>query len=357
MGHKTNAQKIYITEICLIRLILVAMIVVHHTFAPFSPGMWEQIYPENIYIGVYSHLSRICMIAVMECFSFVSGWIFGYQVLTKGELMLNPRRLLASKFKRLIVPSLVFSILYILILTPYLLQDPWLSAVLVIKGFGHLWYLPILFWCFVCLIILEKTHLNHYWMLAILFATAIFSYIHLPLDFEKTVYYMFFFYAGYMLGREKLSFKKLTSVRRVGLIGLSLIAAYIFTDRILPNLLTNLNPALTENAQDYLIPTIFWLCKIIYSSLGVLFIVCLAECVIHTLKLKLSRFWIDLSTYTFGIYIFQQFILMIIYYHTPLKHYVSPYAVPWISLIITLVLSYFLSVGMRRNKVGKLLGF
>ena len=65
----------------------------------------------------------------------------------------------------------------------------------------------------------------------------------------------------------------------------------------------------------------------------------------HT-KLKLSR-------YCFGVYLFQQFVLEILYNKTTLLESVGSYWLPWIGFLIALPLSLALAWGTNKTKIGR----
>ena len=60
-----------------------------------------------------------------------------------------------------------------------------------------------------------------------------------------------------------------------------------------------------------------------------------------------------LNDNSMGIYIFQQFVLMILYYKTDLPLYIGPYLLPWVGIIVTLLISLALSVLLRKTKIGR----
>ena len=76
------------------------------------------------------------------------------------------------------------------------------------------------------------------------------------------------------------------------------------------------------------------------------------EKVINYLKSK--PVLITLSGYCYGVYIYQQFILQILYYKTSLPLQVNIYWLPWIASFITLVLSVLLCHLTLKFKWGRL---
>lgn len=71
--------------------------------------------------------------------------------------------------------------------------------------------------------------------------------------------------------------------------------------------------------------------------------------------LTLSPFWIKLSGYCFGIYLFQQFILQWLYYHTALQEYIGIIVLPWLAFAVTLILSWLLTHIMMQTRAGRYL--
>lgn len=74
----------------------------------------------------------------------------------------------------------------------------------------------------------------------------------------------------------------------------------------------------------------------------------------HTRKtdFKCSNFTIRLSSVCYGVYIFHQFILVYIYYHTSLPCLLGQF-LPWVSFILTLLISYLITIVFLRFDFGK----
>ena len=134
-------------EISLLRPITIGLLVVMHAFTMYA-GNWslpEGIHPVRAYFWVQK-LSFGCM---LEMFVFISGYIFGFQLYgQKRDFKFWP--LVFNKLKRLILPSSLFSFLYIVCFTNILVQHQWGALVYgTLAGYAHMWFLPMLFWCFI----------------------------------------------------------------------------------------------------------------------------------------------------------------------------------------------------------------
>lgn len=192
-------QKQLLTNVAIIRPILILMLVFYHAFAIYS-GAWSPIvgFPE---IKLYWWLDWLSYAFMLETFVFVSGYVFGYQVRTKGESVLSARRLIPKKFRRLIIPSMFFSLLYIVLFGN--IGQP-ISATIygMLDGTAHMWFLPMLFWCFIGIWVIEKLRMQVKIALPLLLVVCVCSHVALPLRIGDTMYYMLFFYVGYVLQRR-----------------------------------------------------------------------------------------------------------------------------------------------------------
>lgn len=54
-----------------------------------------------------------------------------------------------------------------------------------------------------------------------------------------------------------------------------------------------------------------------------------------------------------GVYIFQQFVLEIVYYHSPIPTSVPNWLLPIVGLLLALIVSLTLTYVIRQTKVGK----
>lgn len=158
-------KKIRLDEVTLIRPVLIVLLVFYHAFAIYS-GAWAPIegFPE---VPVYWWLDKLSYAFMLEMFVFISGYVFGFQVRTKGNMKLQAKALFWSKFKRLMIPCIVFSLLYILLFGK-IAQPVQITLYSLLNGVGHMWFLPMLFWCFVGIWLIEKLRMKPRWILSLL---------------------------------------------------------------------------------------------------------------------------------------------------------------------------------------------
>ena len=131
-------------EVLLTRPILIVFLVVYHAFIVYAGG-WTQPAGFVPHEG-YAWIARLSYSFMLEMFVFISGYVWAYQLLD-----LNRRTsfagLVQQKSKRLLLPSIVFSLAYLLCFSRDLISSPRLLYDL-LSGVGHMWFLPMLFWCF-----------------------------------------------------------------------------------------------------------------------------------------------------------------------------------------------------------------
>lgn len=342
-----------IEEVYIIRLILIILLVLYHSFAPYC-GSWDSLEVNHqVYSEFYSWIAKLTYSCMLESFTLISGWILGFQYINIGSTVVTFRSIIKGKIKRLIVPSIIFSIIYLLIFNPELYLTPIKYFYASLEGAGHMWYLPMLFWCFIAIILVEKNNVKIYQGIILFSLLSIISFFQLPLRINYTMYYMVFFYGGYLIGKQSIDLLKIASIKNILLFSLCFLVVFVLTQLYAIPILKLFETRYVYHTIGVLLMRI---AHLIYSWCGTIALVLLSMYFIHKRKIKLSEFWIKISSLTFGIYIFQQFILKWLYYHTKFIDIVPyPYLIPWIAFGITVSISIILTIIFRSNKFGRLL--
>lgn len=148
--HMLYNNKRNLDEVSFIRPILIVLLILVHCFTVFNGG-WPPFEGYQACTS-YTWFSRTCYSFLLETFVFISGYIYAYQVLylQKQTSLLE---LVKRKANRLILPSIVFSFIYLALFDIKSIASPTFGLSM-LSGVGHLWYLPVLFWCFVAMWIL-----------------------------------------------------------------------------------------------------------------------------------------------------------------------------------------------------------
>lgn len=345
-----TAKKILL-DVCAIRLILIILLVLYHAFAIFCDG-WTPLdnYPEP---AAYWWIGKSAYSFMLEAFVFISGYVYGYQIYRNPE-KLSLKAVVQSKLKRLILPSIIFSTVYYLLF--YDLGEPiWKIVYSILCGTGHMWFLPMLFWCFIFTFIAEKTGIRHIYIIMSAFVMVVISAVPLPLRLSSALYYFLFFYTGYLIKRKAWDVRELFSSRNTIasvstylclFVGLTMLQSKYLGGGIQPTDIEIVNKGISIVIKT-----------MIKLSIGFSGVIAMYSVTNHIIgqNSTMSQALIDMSSYCFGIYIYQQFILKYLYYYTELPYAVSPYLLPWAGFAIALVLSFVLTYLTRKTKFGNML--
>lgn len=345
MGRKLLVEVVYI------RLFLMVGVVMYHAFAPFG-GVWDSIAD----VSVYYWIDKFWQSFFMEGFVLISGYVFGFQIkeYSRSGKPFDTIAFIRKKFFRLIVPSILFSIFYLLIL-----KRPegfnWHLLLDILNGEGHLWFLPMLFGCFVGCLVLEKMPVSRRFKLGIVLLLAVIPFPEIPFRINLSLHYLLFFYAGFLMqGNSSCLPDGLYSKRGVftqvilfvlALVGLTLVREHVITDIVRQG-------GLVQKVWGLFVQNML---ALIYSSLGVAALYSSAVLLVRKQVGRIPDYWISLSGNCFGVYIFQQFILQYLYYHTNVFAPFSVYVMPWIGFVVAFFLSLLLSVLVRQTRWGRFL--
>ncbi len=335
-----------IAEVSIIRPILIVLLVVYHAFIIYRGG-WSQPagFQENT---VYWWIAASAYSFMLEMFVFISGYVWAFQLFERKKSQ-SFKQLISAKFKRLIIPSLIFSAIYVALLGTN--ESSVVRLIYeIVSGYGHMWFLPMLFWCFIGVYIIERINIREEYKLFLLLLCSIVSFLPLPFGLQGAMYYVFFFYAGFYVRRRLSGGTIDISKLKLVLLWAIFIATFIA--------LTLVRRELRGDISNNILIKAFAisgakLCQIIYAGLGIVAMFCTVRYIAN--KCEVKQWIVKLGEYCFGVYLFQQFILMGLYYHTNLPTIVGSNWLPWIGTAIALSGSLLLSWLFRKTKLGRAL--
>ncbi len=327
-------------EVSFIRPILVVLLILYHSMCiHLEIGSWTLPYGVDK-LPIYAIIGKLSYSFMLETFVFISGYVWAYQDEIKGHRA-SFAHLLKKKFMRLLLPAFIFGFLYIILIE----KEP-ITLYHILEGPGHLWFLPMLFCCFIIGWLIFKTEIPIQLSCFILFFISLFSFIKLPLNISEVLYYMPFFLLGYMIYGYRLKLLSLVTPRRIIFIWLIFFVSFFG--------LVYLRGLIIHRAQSfYFIEVSKVICKLGYSLLGALSFYLTS--LYYTSKHHLKGWYIKLGSLCMGVYVFQQFILKFIYYQTQMPIYINNYLLPIFAFIITLNVSLLLAYLLRMTKIGKLI--
>lgn len=339
-------------EVAIIRPFVIFLLVVLHAFAIFGDG-WDK--PACVdSIGIYYWLTVLISGFRIETIALVAGYVYSYQTNTLNRSF-DFKPYCIKKFKRLIIPCFVFSIIYYFLFDyNYVTPPSVFSVVSSFFGCGHLWFLPMLFWCFLILWYIDR-HIKKSYLLLIFFGAI--SIIPLPFDLlglKGVVHFIFYCYWGYILYLDKNKIIKHLQHNSAILClwGGYCVLTLIFYKFVYPNLdysLGNFGIML----KTRIIANSF---KLIISIIGVIALYISALFYLDRKQYEqLPTNIAKMSTLCYGIYVYHQFILKFIYYYSSIPSCVNSYVLPWLVLMVTLVLSYVFTCLSLNTKIGRFL--
>lgn len=336
-----------LNEVTLMRSILALLIVFMHSFTCYN-GSWDQ--PAGyVDIPLYKWLARLTFAFTLECFVFISGYLMAFQQIALNRCVTNsPISFFIHKLKRLILPSVLFSILYFVIFYRYTGIGNMLYNV--INGCGHMWFLPMLFWCFVGAMLLLRIPIGDRWKLALLVILNFFTIITLPLRISEAFTFIVYFYSGFLSYKYFARIKHFITRKSLTIMWLVFILLFVIFRPLRDVLVTNESQTIFVKFWVYVGNNIS---QFLYAYIGLAAFYATAVYYVGVHDLK--PFVIKLAACSFGIYLLHQFILQLIYYKTSLPAFVGPYILPWIGFIAATFAACCISNVMLRTRSGKLL--
>ena len=206
----------------------------------------------------------------------------------------------------------------------------------------------MLFWCFCGAYVITRLKCKEGYKILGLLGLAIISFLPLPLRIGSAMYYLLFFYLGYLVRKY---YSNLIQVSGKKILGAWILFVVLFVGLSHLRIYVRDLADLSTLVYKVLYISIGKLCQITYATSG---IIALWLTVGLLAKIKYIPYWVEwLGNYCFGVYLFQQFILMGLYYHTDLPVLVGSVWLPWIGVVIALGGSVLLSWLFRLTKVGK----
>lgn len=344
MSKIVSTSKPMLNDVVILRVFFIIVLVLYHSFAPYcgSWGMTDGVRPSAEYYWV----GKISYSFGLALFVFISGYLLGYNTNRKPD-QLTANKCIFKKAKRLLIPSVVFSSVYFL-----LFFDHNVSALrglyTIVNGCGHLWFLPMLFWCFVGVWMMEKLKVNPALVLGISVVASILAVGNLPMQLSRTALYFIYFYVGY--GIQRGYFDALKPHRNLTpIIGAAILWAAAFA----------ISEAYSRNGGQITViqkVTHVTVTNALYllTSLGGLFFCYWLINYYEVNKRSIAKWLISLSGCCYGIYIYQQFILQALYYHTQLPQMVGQW-LPWVGFFLTLIASYTAAMLSLKTRLGRFL--
>lgn len=331
-------------EVSFIRPLVIFTLVYYHATAPWA-GIWYPV-ADSEFSPILSWANRVVNCFFLPLFVFISGYVWSYQHKNRGDF--EPiAKLFVKKFKRLIIPCLIFSLVYQFLFFSF---DNHLfnNIILLFSGVEHMWFLPMLFWCFMIgwLVIKIKNPYLRWGVTCLIMVTRFLipSYLGIRACFNYFLYFM--------MGYDFMRYKDIISgkITLKSTVSVWLLFAVVFVSfSMLQDLLNQfvVSGRALRAAQLEANMLLEHACR----ALAVVAFYCFT---ILLLRYKpLPHSFLKMGEYCMGVYLFHQFFLVYIYYHSNIPQFVDQSLLPWLSIIVVLGLSFVCTFLLRKTKLGR----
>jgi len=333
----------------IIRSFAIILVVAFHAYYMM---MVEGHFPasKEMYRSLYYNINCLILQFRMPLFLFISGYLFSHLENERGKYK-TFKDLIHNKFKRLILPFFVFVTIFMVSINDFSWK-PYYSW-----GYQHLWFIPMLFWCFIFTRIqsflpFSKTML---WKTIVFISFFILTLNIIPrisiplLAIPNFLKWYFWFYLGYhiYLTRDRfygfiLSHKVSVSIflLTIFIIGSWAKCTYIINDSV--------RTWYTEIANLAIVILFwFWTNLIIINNL-------IGE--------KKIKFFNWLNKHSYGIYVFHNWLQPFIISSTAIGLFgldvlamQHPFLFPLLFFIISFLLSLALTWCLLKTRIGRFL--
>ena len=331
-------KKERLQSIAMIRAFSITFVVAFHAYGMMYANHFPNL--KEIYDSTYYAINQFYLINIaMPMFVFVSGYLFAFLIArnkypTFGYLVKN-------KVKRILLPYFLFGIVMMASTNKFHPLE------LLNGGYWHLWFLPMIFWCFLLTYLLHKLPFptTSKWELVILFACFGIALAgkFLPgiLGLHNLSVWYCWFYLGWVLYHYKdLIIKAITRYRLIYL----LFVIYFSITLIKPTEYGDLH-WYSELSQTSIIIALWYIAELVDWN-----------------RYRFIKPVISFSNYSYGIYIFYNWIQLYLISKTaqqllPLEKWAAGniYLFPFLFFLTSLFISYILTRLTLKTRIGKFL--
>lgn len=327
-------KKQLLYEVSVIRPVVIILLLFMHCFTPYQ-GVWE---PFDGFIPnkFYFWLARFITGFRIETIALIAGYVFSYQCRTLGREY-PFISFVKKKAFRLLIPCYVFGISYYAMFYSGETIDVKDYILTVLNGAGHLWFLPMLFLCFISVWVLNRFRPNSmmtfclFSVLSIVPAPAVF-----PLGLARYFHFLLFVYAGYLLWlyRDAVLNKlmKPLSIFAIVLLYASMVYCFEYVGNIY-----------LKSIIEY-----------VMNMSGIMALYLAVSSFTTKKGFELSPFVVNLSSQCYGLYVFHQYFLNYLYYETSFTANLGHFT-PWITFVIILLLSFLVTKLFMKFRFGRFL--
>ena len=343
------SEKRLLVDVVVIRPLIISLLVVYHAFIIYMGG-WKA--PEGfISIKGYGILADFLHAFRMQVIIFVAGYVYAYQVLNLGKND-SLKQIVIKKFKRLILPSIFFSIIYFAMFYDWKDYNALSATVSILGGCGHMWFLPMLFWCFGGGKLLIMSRINNCLIFVALTLISLLP-LSIPLGIGNALQYMVYFWGGFLMWKYHDNVVQLFCTKKNVILSCILfVVFYMFSAWFRQMDFWGGDERLFYKGIHYVTSSAI---SLVVTMLGIGFVYLLVNYFVEKRKCIPPHWVFEASAICYGVYIYQQFILQVLYYKTSLPVLVGAYWLPWVGCVITFIVSILLTKLTLKTRFGRFL--
>lgn len=354
----SNTSKVaHLSHLDFLRVLCVLTVVANHCLSFLMHDHFPAMKATYLQFDEFNMCGPI--VVAMPLFTFISGYLYAY--LKDVGKYAKDFSFLKNKSKRLLLPYVFFVVLFCITTqfqhTDFVAMMKQTGHHIFYGGYNHLWYLPVLFWCFVVVRLFEKISPNTKLALILFLIIAFILGSTIPespsfLNFMKVVPWLYWFLLGYAFFKFKNNFMPLIANTSHRVLVLALTCVFCLEIGLI--LFFGIPKYKAQfTVAEFVIITVFIIALfIIFEDLA------RRESVNKIFTSKVVK---SVSKYSFGIYIFHYWLAPIIISSTAKRifhleafaeHY---YIFPIVFSIVTFVASYVVTYLFQKTKLGKYL--
>ena len=350
---KESKNRPILMEVAMMRPILILCIVIGHSFAIFS-GAWPTPFEDIILeSSIYSSANPLFISFQLAGFVFISGYVNSYINCTKS-VKPNIIEMLLKKTKRLLVPAWFFGAIYYMLFLYESNTFTIKSCLLeIFFGAGHLWFLPMLFGCILLAQICEYFRIRPRCIFITLLLIGL-----LPFQFiayTQFLHYAFYFFFGQIVWQKHFDI----NLKNKAFLCMNLavyVLTFILYDSQKADMLHCWNSFISYmdwRAFMYIVFVDF--IKMLMCISGILFLFGAILWILSKFNIQKNRIVEFSNKVCYGVYIYHQFVLWYLVYHTGLVDNIGITELPFYLLLVALAVSIVLVQISLKTKVGRFL--
>ncbi|MDR1200150.1 MAG: acyltransferase [Tannerellaceae bacterium] len=335
-------------DVAILRTIAIIAVVLYHVYWAFYFSTNETFRLATVGLSsFYETFFHTWFGARMPLFIFISGYLYSYLFNKRGKYA-STTAFIKKKCMHLLIPYFIFTTLMVLCFQDFQVSN-------FFGGYRHLWFILMMFWCFVFIRLFYK--IKNMAVQILVFILFLFGYGYVPMmltcfGLDTFLKSFCWFWLGYIVwyNREKIQFFFRTA-------WILLFFFIWFACCYYMEFISSSNWFGQDLTRD--------VCLIISRIAFVFFIYSIVNKALMKGWIKIHPWIEEMNRYSYGIYIFHHWIIRLTVYqpfrgtnfHQTIYHYIvdHPIIAPILFFFIFFLLSLFITRSLLKTSIGRFL--